>query len=308
MALIYKIVALLSLVVSFIQITLGGFVRVSESGLGCPDWPLCHGQIIPPIEFHTLIEYSHRLNGSVLGILVTILLIICLMNYRSEKQLTIANYSAFGLVVGAGILGGITVITELAWWIRLIHLGIAQILAACLMYIVWQFLFVNVRNVHIDLSPIRAWKWKMVLCVSLVFLLMLSGSYMVGIGASSSCSSWPLCKGLSIPEGLTYQVHMGHRYISVLSLAFVGYVAIELITHSNDSRLIKRIAHSVLGLIGVQIILGAITVWSGFSSHMKVTHLSVATLVWLSVILMSILVEKSFSKIAFDSDTTVEKV
>ena len=308
MALIYKIVALLSLVVSFIQITLGGFVRASESGLGCPDWPLCHGQIIPPIEFHTLIEYSHRLNGSVLGILVTILLIICLMKYRSEKQLTIANYSAFGLVVGAGILGGITVITELAWWIRLIHLGIAQILAACLMYIVWQFLFVNVRNVHVDLSPIRAWKWKMVLCVSLVFLLMLSGSYMVGIGASSSCSSWPLCKGLSIPEGLTYQVHMGHRYISVLSLAFVGYVAIELITHSNDSRLIKRIAHSVLGLIGVQIILGAITVWSGFSSHMKVTHLSVATLVWLSVILMSILVEKSFSKIAFDSDMTVEKV
>ena len=308
MALIYKIVALLSLVVSFIQITLGGFVRASESGLGCPDWPLCHGQIIPPIEFHTLIEYSHRLNGSVLGILVTILLIICLMKYRSEKQLTIANYSAFGLVVGAGILGGITVITELAWWIRLIHLGIAQILAACLMYIVWQFLFVNVRNVHIDLSPIRAWKWKMVLCVSLVFLLMLSGSYMVGIGASSSCSSWPLCKGLSIPEGLTYQVHMGHRYISVLSLAFVGYVAIELITHSNDSRLIKRIAHSVLGLIGVQIILGAITVWSGFSSHMKVTHLSVATLVWLSVILMSILVERSFSKVAFDSDMTLEKV
>ena len=308
MALIYKIVALLSLVVSFIQITLGGFVRASESGLGCPDWPLCHGQIIPPIEFHTLIEYSHRLNGSVLGILVTILLIICLMKYRSEKQLTIANYSAFGLVVGAGILGGITVITELAWWIRLIHLGIAQILAACLMYIVWQFLFVNVRNVHIDLSPIRAWKWKMVLCVSLVFLLMLSGSYMVGIGASSSCSSWPLCKGLSIPEGLTYQVHMGHRYISVLSLAFVGYVAIELITHSNDSRLIKRIAHSVLGLIGVQIILGAITVWSGFSSHMKVTHLSVATLVWLSVILMSILVERSFSKVAFDSDMTLKKV
>ena len=308
MALIYKIVALLSLVVSFTQITLGGCVRASESGLGCPDWPLCHGQIIPPMEFHTLIEYSHRLNGSVLGVLVTILLIICLMNYRSEKRLTIANYSAFGLVVGAGILGGITVITELAWWIRLIHLGIAQILTACLMYIVWEFLFVNVRNVHIDLSPIRAWKWKMVLCVSLVFLLILSGSYMVGIGAGSSCSSWPLCKGLSIPEGFTYQVNMGHRYISVLSLAFVGYVAIELITHSNGSRLIKRITHSVLGLIGVQIILGAITVWSGFSSHMKVTHLSVATLVWLSAILMSILVERSFSKIVFDSDMPVEKV
>ena len=308
MAITYKVMALLSLAVSFIQITLGGFVRVSESGLGCPDWPLCHGKIIPPFDFHTLIEYSHRLNGSILGILVTVLLIVCLMRYRHDKRLTIANYTAFGLVVFAGILGGITVITELAWWIRLIHLGIAQILAACLMYISWKFLFDKIPNGFVDLSPIRIWKWKIALCVTLVFLLILSGSYMVGIGASSSCSGWPLCKGLSIPEGLAYQVHMGHRYISILSLAFVGYVAIELILHAKGNRLIKRTAHSALGLIGVQILVGAITVWSGFSPHMKVTHLSLATLVWLSVILMSIVVEKSFSKIVSANDVTVVEV
>lgn len=308
MAITYKVVALLSLAVSFIQITLGGFVRASESGLGCPDWPLCHGKIIPPFEFHTLIEYSHRLNGSILGILVIVLLTVCLMRYRHNKQLTIANFTAFGLVVFAGILGGITVITELAWWIRLIHLGIAQILAACLMFIAWKFLFDKVSNGFVDLSPIRAWKWKIVLCVTLVFLLILSGSYMVGIGASSSCSSWPLCKGLSIPEGLAYQVHMGHRYVSALSLGFVGYVAIELILHAKGNRLIKRTAHCALGLIGIQIIVGAITVWSGFSPHMKVTHLSLATLVWLSVILMSIVVEKSFSKIVSNNNVIVEEV
>ena len=308
MAITYKVVALLSLAVSFIQITLGGFVRASESGLGCPDWPLCHGKIIPPFEFHTLIEYSHRLNGSILGILVIVLLTVCLMRYRHNKHLTIANCTAFGLVVFAGILGGITVITELAWWIRLIHLGIAQILAACLMYITWKFLFDKVPDGFVDLSPIRASKWKIVLCVTLVFLLILSGSYMVGIGASSSCSSWPLCKGLSIPEGFAYQVHMGHRYISVLSLAFVGYVAIELILHAKGNRLIKRTAHCALGLIGVQIIVGAITVWLEFSPHMKVTHLSLATLVWLSVILMSIIVEKSFSKIVSNNEVTVEEV
>ena len=308
MAITYKVVALLSLAVSFIQITLGGFVRASESGLGCPDWPLCHGKIIPPFEFHTLIEYSHRLNGSILGILVIVLLTVCLMRYRHNKQLTIANFTAFGLVVFAGILGGITVITELAWWIRLIHLGIAQILAACLMFIAWKFLFDKVSNGFVDLSPIRAWKWKIVVCVTLVFLLILSGSYMVGIGASSSCSSWPLCKGLSIPEGLAYQVHMGHRYISVLSLAFVGYVAIELVLHTKGNRLIKKTAHSALGLIGIQIVVGAVTVWSGFSPHMKVAHLSIATLVWLSVILMSIAAERSFSKIDSHNNVIVEEV
>jgi len=296
MTITYKVVALLSLVVSFIQIALGGFVRASESGLGCPDWPLCHGKIIPPFEFHTLIEYSHRLNGSLLGILVAVLLILCIMRYRRDKQLMLANYAAFILVVSAGILGGITVITELAWWIRLIHLGIAQFLAACLMYITYKFAFDNLSNDYSYLNPIRAWKWKKILCVSLVFLLIVSGSYMVGIGASSSCSSWPLCKGLSIPDGMSYQVHMGHRYISVVTLAFVGYISIELMIHAKGNKLIKRVTHSALGLLGIQIILGAVTVWSGFSSHMKVTHLSVATLVWLSVILMSLVAEKSFSK------------
>ncbi len=296
MTITYKVVALLSLVVSFIQIALGGFVRASESGLGCPDWPLCHGKIIPPFEFHTLIEYSHRLNGSLLGILVAVLLILCIMRYRRDKQLMLANYAAFTLVVSAGILGGITVITELAWWIRLIHLGIAQFLAACLMYITYKFAFDNLSNDYSYLNPIRAWKWKKILCVSLVFLLIVSGSYMVGIGASSSCSSWPLCKGLSIPDGMSYQVHMGHRYISVVTLAFVGYISIELMIHAKGNKLIKRVTHSALGLLGIQIILGAVTVWSGFSSHMKVTHLSVATLVWLSVILMSLVAEKSFSK------------
>ena len=296
MTITYKVVALLSLVVSFIQIALGGFVRASESGLGCPDWPLCHGKIIPPFEFHTLIEYSHRLNGSLLGILVAVLLILCIMRYRRDKQLMLANYAAFILVVSAGILGGITVITELAWWIRLIHLGIAQFLAACLMYITYKFAFDNLSNDYRYLNPIRAWKWKKILCVSLVFLLIVSGSYMVGIGASSSCGSWPLCKGLSIPDGMSYQVHMGHRYISVVTLAFVGYISIELMIHAKGNKLIKRVTHSALGLLGIQIILGAVTVWSGFSSHMKVTHLSVATLVWLSVILMSLVAEKSFSK------------
>ena len=42
------------------QISLGGFVRVTGPGLGCPDWPLCYGKIIPPMNYHTLIEWGHR--------------------------------------------------------------------------------------------------------------------------------------------------------------------------------------------------------------------------------------------------------
>ena len=54
------VVAALALLAAVGQVTLGGVVRLTDSGLGCPDWPLCHGKLIPPAEFHTLIEYSHR--------------------------------------------------------------------------------------------------------------------------------------------------------------------------------------------------------------------------------------------------------
>ena len=56
--------------------SIGGVVRITESGLGCPDWPLCHGRIIPPFDAATLIEYSHRLMASVVGLLVLATLVV----------------------------------------------------------------------------------------------------------------------------------------------------------------------------------------------------------------------------------------
>ena len=50
----------------FILVIIGGVVRVTESGLGCPDWPLCYGQLLPPLEYTAIIEYTHRFVASVI--------------------------------------------------------------------------------------------------------------------------------------------------------------------------------------------------------------------------------------------------
>ena len=133
--LIFRVVAVAALVVAFTQITLGGVVRVTGSGLGCPDWPLCYGQIIPPFEIDTLIEYTHRLSASTLSLLMLATAGMAWVFYRSNPWIMISSVSGLVLVVVAAALGGATVLTELAWWVRLFHLAIAELVVATMVIV-----------------------------------------------------------------------------------------------------------------------------------------------------------------------------
>ncbi|MDE2802837.1 MAG: COX15/CtaA family protein, partial [Chloroflexota bacterium] len=82
-----RILLAVTVAATFGLITLGGVVRATESGLGCPDWPLCHGQIIPPFEYHVLIEYSHRLVASVVGALVVACAVLVWWKHRESTGL-----------------------------------------------------------------------------------------------------------------------------------------------------------------------------------------------------------------------------
>ena len=138
----FRIVLLSSLISAIFQVSLGGVVRVTQSGLGCPDWPLCHGQIVPPIEAASLIEFSHRLSASLLIILVLTATIAAWKIYHSYSRPVISMVVTFTLVLCAAVLGAVSVITELAWWAVLVHLAIAELVIA---FLVITFLFSQVQ-------------------------------------------------------------------------------------------------------------------------------------------------------------------
>lgn len=289
--LIFRALAVASLVAAFAQVTLGGIVRVTGSGLGCPDWPLCHGQIIPPFDFATLLEYSHRLSASLLGVLVLGTAITVLMRYRHIRWGKNSILTALALVVVAAILGGATVLTELAWWLRLIHLAVAEGAVAALVIAVVVSWRVGVARQDDPDAHVEAGANKLIVASLIgVFLLILSGSYIVGAGYGSSCGTWPLCNGSLFPEGRAYIEHMGHRYfaaiIGLLVLA-VAYKAWQL-----------RVRLPSLGWSGAllflafvaQILVGAFTVWLGFTPEIKAIHLSMATLVWIALAFVAALV------------------
>ena len=292
----YKYLSVSTLLSAFAQITLGGFVRTSESGLGCPDWPLCYGQIIPPMDFHTWVEWSHRLNASVLMMLVFALCFFTLTQYKNIRVLKNFSVTNVILVIITALLGGITVITELAWWVRLIHLALAQSLIACLTVMTWySFSMPHINEIKRFEDP--KWKIKITIMISLVYLLMISGSYMVGMGASSACSTWPLCRGEIFPTGNhVYAIHMIHRYIALIGLIVCVYLGLSFYNKGKHIPDIKRSLHSTLGAIGLQVIVGAWVIWSGFSGHVKTTHLSLATVVWVATIYFSVVVYYSVSK------------
>lgn len=263
--------------------TLGGVVRVTDSGLGCPDWPLCHGQVIPPFDTATLIEYSHRLSGSVLGLLVIASATIVWMRLRSNRVALTASVVALVLVVAAGILGGITVLTELDPRFVLLHLAIAEAMIACLIFAAiagWNFGSEAIANGHEQASEVKPF---IIASIAGAFILILSGSYMVGSGYGTSCATWPLCRGSFMPEGMAYAIHMGHRYVAALVGVVIVWTAWKAWSSASAQSAVRTTAACVAASFAVQTVVGALVVWSGFSADLKATHLSLATLVWMGL-------------------------
>ena len=134
---------------------------------------------------------------------------------------------------------------------------------------------------------------KLMFLAIIIFCVLISGSWVVGIGATAVCTTWPFC---GWKTGYPYDIHMLHRYLSGFALIYLTYIALSLITKYSNGFFVKKSVHSALGLIGVQIMLGALMVWGNFSPTLKGIHLSVATLVWISTVFLVISTIGMFKK------------
>ena len=283
----FQVVALFALIAAIAQISLGGVVRVSGSGLGCPDWPLCHGQIVPTLEFHALIEYSHRLTAMLVGFSTLILTALAWKQYRDDKRVLVFATLALALVLVAGGLGGATVLTELAWWFVLLHLGIAEILVASIIFTWISAVKPGRHNIEGDLQvhPPDNFDWLVIAALVGLMVLLLFGSYMVGRGYGSACGDWPLCNGVIFPTGKAFAIHMAHRYMTVIIGILIMWTAYSALNRNLSHPYLNWAAISMTILFVTQIMVGAITVWTGHAAAAKGLHLIVGTLVWSALVL-----------------------
>src|ERR1043166_9453273 len=125
----FRVVAFTTAVFAYLQIALGGVVRVTGSGLGCPDWPLCNGRPYPAPDIHSVIEYSHRTVGTITGLLLIATVVSAWIVFRRTRPIVPWLATASLVAIAAeGALGGVVVINELHPWLVVIHLGLAMLI------------------------------------------------------------------------------------------------------------------------------------------------------------------------------------
>lgn len=274
---------------TYLLIALGGTVRVSNSGLSCPDWPLCFGRPYAPPELHAILEESHRYLASIVSVLIIALAITALLWARQERQVLIPALIAPVLLVIQIVLGGLTVLWKLPPTIITAHLATALAIFAVVITIAIMAGKAEPSKEH----PAKTRKFVNLATTNalLVYGLLLSGSYVVGTGASLACPGWPLCgnaPGWAIEYHLA-DISMFHRLVAT----FVGLVLIwTLISAWRRRKVAPGQAWVAVGagiLFVAQAAVGALIVLLEKPEFIAGLHLALAAAVWGSLVMLAAL-------------------
>jgi protoheme IX farnesyltransferase len=272
----YRALVYLTLVLAFLVVVWGGIVRVTGSGLGCPDWPLCHGQFLPGLDATTRIEWFHRFIAIAGGLSLATLGIITIARYRAQRRVLALVVAAGVLYIVQALLGAVVVLLELPHTWVTAHLANAEILLAVL-----TVLAVEVRWPALA-SRARGAPWTALLLAAAVgtFVLMLSGAYVRGADASTACTTWPFCDGGAFPTFGAPAVHMAHRWVA----AVVGVVLLaacwQAWRHRREAPGLGALAVLTAVAFAAQVAVGAANPLSGFSAWALGAHPALASLLW----------------------------
>ncbi len=276
----YRRLAWAAFASSLLVVIWGAIVRVSGSGLGCPDWPLCHGQFLPSLDLATRIEWTHRLLALVAAMALVALIAWTLARYWADRALVALALLAGVLYVLQAVLGAAVVVLELPpTWVTA-HLANAEVLLAVLtaLAVVAQW-----RTVSEGGRPDAA-AWLGLSAAVGTFALLLSGAYVRGADATAACTAWPLCDGGLAAANASQAIHMLHRYLAAAVAALVVLAVVAAWRGRHRHVAVQPLAAFTLGLFALQVAVGAASPLSGFSALALGAHPAVASLLWCSLV------------------------
>lgn len=272
---------------TLVLIVWGGIVRATGSGDGCPDWPRCFGRWVPRLEAATLIEYVHRLLGVVAGGLAVGLAVVGALALVRARRAggppqvpRAAAWGALGLPALFGIqgaLGGQVVLGGLDPLHVAAHFAMAMVVLGVLVA-------VTAVASQEERGP-AAWNPYALLAALTAagtLVLLLVGTYVRAEGAGLAFRDWPLMDGRLVPPwGVRGAAEMfAHRLLAILVGACATWAVVRARTMRPRSPRLVRWSTALLVLLGAQIVVGALNVWTGLAAAPRAAHVGLAALAW----------------------------
>jgi len=296
----FQKLALSTIIAVYAMIVIGVIVRSTGSGLGCGDWPLCRGAVIPVLEGANAwdstdwIESIHRWWGVIVGFLVLGLGIGAWRVHRATRSIVVAAVLAIVLTGFQAWLGKWTVESGNSSESVTAHLAVSMLILA-----LTTFVFIRSRYT-VDL-PREGGTQRTTLIVALaaasVYVLMLFGSNVTVNAASLVFPDWPLFDGQLIPTwhedpaAAQLQVHhFAHRIVAAIVGLILAWATVVTWRGARDAAADARRsagADRVFSLVGtaavlfmVQVVVGAFQIWTTLAAWAVSLHLALGGAIW----------------------------
>ncbi len=245
-----KVFLLLAMIFTYLLMVVGGLVTSSGSGLGCPDWPLCYGTVVPPPKVQAWIEWSHRLLASLTSLFIIISTVLVWKNYKGLVRYTSLASVLFLIVQIA--LGGLVVLTEspkLEGFKQVLYTSSHIVVSTLILIFVASTLSLLIHEGEDTGVPFGP------LTFLIVYLQILLGILVRYGKAGLACLDWPTCNGKLIPSFDTYAILLQflHRNFAILVFLYLLFLVLK---RPNFRTLV------LLLLVGAQFTFGVLSVLS----------------------------------------------
>ncbi|MBI2339626.1 MAG: COX15/CtaA family protein [Deltaproteobacteria bacterium] len=307
-------------ILALVVVILGAYTRLTDSGLGCPDWPGCYGQMIPRVMGHesrvtsyespidikkAWTEMIHRYFAGTLGLFILVIAIISIKRRRQPGQPFLLPLLLLGavifqallgmwtvtlllnpLVVMGHLLGGMTTL-GLCWWLTL----------TCRGGPLWPpDMQGNHRGLPLPFAPIAA--------LIILILQIALGGWVSANYAALACPDFPTCMGSwwpqmnwahafdpwkslgAIDNEARVAIHILHRLGAVVTFLVLGFLAVKGLTGAEDKS-VKATSIIMILLLIAQVTLGISTVLFIRPLEIATAHNAVAALLLLTVIALN---------------------